>query len=74
MAACTVCQSVCVCVSQSVKLLVHMFFVVHIFLTQRRIGFVCGVLMPYNVGNEMRVGMLGSKSLRGSCRIGRAVY
>ena len=60
MAACTVCQSV----SQPVKLLVHAFCVVHIFLTQRQIGFVCGV-MPYNVGNKMRVGMLGSKVIKG---------
>ena len=52
---------VCVCVSGSAKLLLHAFCVVHIFLTERRIGFVCGVLMSYNVGNKMRVGMLGSK-------------
>ena len=54
-----------VCVSQSVKLLVYAFCVVHIFLTQRRIKFICGMLMPYNVGNIMRVGMLGSKVIKG---------
>ena len=54
MAACTVCQSV--------KLLVHVFCVVHTFLTQRQIGFVCGVLMPYNVKN---VGMLAGAYLGG---------
>ena len=48
-------------VSECVKLLVYTFCIVHIFLMQRRIRFVCGVLMPYNVGNIMRVGMLGSK-------------
>ena len=55
MAACTVCQSVYVCVYQSVKLLVHVFCGVHIFLTQRQIKFVWGILMPYNVGNIMYV-------------------
>ena len=35
------------CVSQSAKLLVHGFCVVNIFLTQRQIRFICGVLMPY---------------------------
>ena len=55
----------CVSVCQSVKLLVHAFCVVHIFLMQRRIGFVCGLLMPYNVGNKVRVGMLGSKIIKG---------
>ena len=41
---------VCVRVSQSVKLLVHTFCVVHFFLTQRRVGFVCGVLIPCSRG------------------------
>ena len=63
------CMCVCQCVSQSVKLLVHAFCGVHIFLTQRQIGFVCGVFMPCNVENKMRVGMLGQRSLRGSCRM-----
>ena len=68
MAACTVCTCQCVSqsVSSSVKLL-YAFCVVRIFLMHRQIGFVCGVLMPYNVGNKMRVGLLGLRSLRGSC-------
>ena len=37
-----------------------------IFLTKRRIKLVCGMLMPYNVGNKMRVGILGSKVIKGS--------
>ena len=61
MAACTVCQCVC----QSVKHLVHAFCVVHIFLTQRQIRFICGMLMPYTVGNIMRVCVLGSKVIKG---------
>ena len=56
MAACFVCQCV--------KLLVHAFCVVHIFLTQRRISFICGVLMLCSKGNVMRVGMLGSKVIK----------
>ena len=55
MAACFVC----------VKLLVHAFCVVHIFLTQTRIRFICGVLMPCSKGNVMWVGMLGSKVIKG---------
>ena len=49
---------VCVSVRQSVKpfFLVHAFCVVHIFLTQNRIGFVSSMLMSYNVGNIMRMG------------------
>ena len=61
MTACFVSQSV----SQCVKLLVYTFCIVHIFITQRRIRFICGVLMPYNVGNIMRVDMLGSKVIKG---------
>ena len=61
MAACTVCQCVC----QSVKLLVHTVCIVCIFLTQRQIGFICGMLMPYYVGSIMLVGMLGSKVIMG---------
>ena len=53
----------CVCVS--VKLLVHAFCGVHIFLTQRWIGLTCGMLMRYNVGNKMRMSMLGSKVIKG---------
>ena len=52
-------------VSQCVKLLVYTFCIVHIFLTQRWIRFICGVLMPYNVGNIMRVDMFGSKVIKG---------
>ena len=58
MAACFVCQSVS-------QLLVHAFCVVHIFLTQRRIRFICGVLMPCSKGDKMWVGMLGSKVIKG---------
>ena len=65
MAACTVCVSVCQCVCQSVKHLVHAFCVVHIFLTQRQIRFICGMLMPYNVGNIIQVCVLGSKVIKG---------
>ena len=61
MAVCFVSQSV----SQCVKLLVYTFCIVRIFLTQRRIRFICGVLMPYNVGNIMRGDMLGSKVIKG---------
>ena len=50
---------------QCVKLLVHVFCVVHIFLTQKRIRFICGVLMPCSKGNVMWVGMLGSKVIKG---------
>ena len=53
-------HSVCVSVSQCV--LVHAFCDVHNFLTQRLIGFIFGVLMPYNVGNKMQMGMLGQRS------------
>ena len=52
-------------VSECVKLLVYTFCIIHIFLTQRRIRFICGVLMSYNVGNIMRVDMLGSKVIKG---------
>ena len=65
MAACFVCQSVSQSVSQCVKLLVYTVCIIHIFLTQRRIRFICGVLMPYNVGNIMQVDMLGSKVIKG---------
>ena len=61
MAACIVSQPV----SQCVKLLVYTSCVVHIFLLQKQIRFICGTLMPYNVGNIMWVGMLGQRSLRG---------
>ena len=49
---------------QFVKLLVHAFCVVHIFLTQRRIRFICGVLMPCSKGNVMWMGFgyVGVKS------------
>ena len=47
MAACFVSASV----SQHAKLLVYTYCVVHIFVAQRRIRFICGMLMPYNVGN-----------------------
>ena len=57
MAACFVCQCV--------KLLVHAFCVVHMFLTQRRTRFICGVLMPCSKGSVMWVGMLGSKVIKG---------
>ena len=74
MAACYVSQSV----SQCVKLLVYTFCIVHIFLTQGRIRFTCGVLMPNKVGNIMRVDMLGSKVIiSGSCWMkhkGRSIY
>ena len=44
----------------------YTFCIVHIiFLMQRRIRFICGVLMPYNVGNIMQVDMLGSKVIKG---------
>ena len=43
---------------------VYTFCAVHIFLTERQIKFTC-VLMPYNVGNIMWVGMLGSKVIKG---------
>ena len=59
--ASSVSQSVSQSVSECVKLLVDTFCIIHIFLTQRRIRFTCGVLMPYNVGNIMRVDMLGVK-------------
>ena len=58
----------CVSVSQSVSVsnfLVHTFCVVHIFLTERRIRSICGVLMPCSKGNVMWVGMLGSKVIKG---------
>ena len=54
-----------VCVSVSVKHLVHAFCVVHIFLTQTQIRFICGMLMPYNVGNIIWVCALGSKVIKG---------
>ena len=57
-----VCVCVCVCVSVSMlQLLVHVFCVVHIFLTQRRIRFVYGVFIPCSIGNIMRVGLVGAK-------------
>ena len=65
MAACFVCVCVCQPVSQCFKLLVHTFCVVHIFLTRRRIRFICGVFMPCSKGNVMRVGMLGLKVNKG---------
>ena len=65
MAACLVSQSVSQSICQCVKLLVYAFCIVHIFLMQRRIRFIRGVLMPYNVGNVMWVGMLGSKVIKG---------
>ena len=52
-------------VNQCVKLLVHAFSVVHIFLKQRQIRFICGVLMPCSKGNVMWAGMLGSKVIKG---------
>ena len=58
-------SSVSQSVSECVKLLVYTFCIVHIFLTQRRIRFICGVLMPYNVGNIMQVDMFGSKVIKG---------
>ena len=54
-----------VSVSQSVKHLVHTLCIVHNCLMQRRIKFIFGVLLSYNVGNKMRVGMLGSKVIKG---------
>ena len=62
-AACFVSQWV----SQCVKLLVYTFCIAHIFLTQWRIRFICGVLMPYNVGNTMGWVWWGQRSLSGSC-------
>ena len=61
MAACFVSQSV----SQCVKLLVYTFCIVHIFLTQRRVRFICGVLMPYSVWNIMQVDMFGPRVIKG---------
>ena len=55
----------CVCVSQSVNLLVHGFCVVHIFLTQRRIRFVLGVFIPCSRENIMRLGLLGLTVIKG---------
>ena len=52
-------------VSECVKLLVYTFCIIHIFLTQKRIRFIRGVLMPYSMGNIMQVGMLGSKIIKG---------
>ena len=60
-----VCVGGCVCVCQTVKLLVHALCIVHIFLMQRQIGFACGMLMPYYVGNIMLVCMLVSKVIKG---------
>ena len=59
MAACFVSQSV------SVSNLVYTFCIIHIFLMQRWIRFIFGVFMPYNVGNIMRVDMVGSKVIEG---------
>ena len=53
-----------VCVCQCVQHEVHAFCV-HIFLMQRRTGFVCGVFIPWSRGNVMRVGLLGSKVIKG---------
>ena len=52
-------------VSQSVKLLVHSFCVVHIFLMQRWIRFICGMFVPCSRVNIMQVGLLGSKVIKG---------
>ena len=51
-------------VCQSVKLLVYVSCVVHIFLTQTRMGFVCDVNTGSR-GNIMQVGLLGSKVIKG---------
>ena len=60
MAACTVCQCVCVSNFSTVR-----FFVLFIsFLTQGWIGFVWGMLIPYNVLNIMRMSRLGSKVIK----------
>ena len=64
MAACFVSQSVSQWVSVS-NFQYTLFASFIFFLTQRRIRFTCGVLMPYNVGNIMRVDMLGSKVIKG---------
>ena len=56
--------SVCVC-----QLLVHTFCVVHIYLMQRRIVFVCGVFIPCSRGRGWHNagGFVGSKVIKGSC-------
>ena len=58
-----VCQ--CMCLSVCQTNLVYTSCVIHICLTQRRIRFVCGMLMPYNVENIMQAGLLGSKAIKG---------
>ena len=55
-----------VSVSLCVKLLVYTFRVIHICITQGRIGFICGSLMPYYVESIIQVGLLGSKVVKGS--------
>ena len=56
------CVSVCVC--QTFRTL---FLCCSYLFNAKGIGFVYGVLMPYNVGNIMWVGILGSKVIKGSC-------
>ena len=43
----------CVCV----KLLVHAFCFVHTFSTQKRIGVIYGMIMPYNSGNASQMSL-----------------
>ena len=47
---------VCVCLVP-----IRCFVLFIFFLTQRLIKVICGMLMPYNVGNIMRVGGVGVK-------------
>ena len=58
MAACIV----CLCV----KLLIHTFGVVIIFLMQRWFRFICGILMAYYRGDTMGMCILGSHFIKGS--------
>ena len=54
MAACIICQCVCVCQTCST----HFLCCTYLFIAKTDL---CCMLMPYNMGNIMREGVLGSK-------------
>ena len=65
MAACFVCVRQRMCLSVCQTNLVYTSCVIHICLTQRRIGFICGMLMPYNIQGRILGGHLrGTKKIR----------